>query len=90
MKTFPVWWPDAGESADTAAEIQEVSAEDAALYWAKVVDNDSDVGVLAQGDDKPVVYIRDKATTDAKPQRFRVMGEYIPTYYADEEEEPTP
>lgn len=90
MKTFLVWCPDRGESIGDAVEINECAAEEAAIAWAETDDNDSDQYVIVKGEDEPVVYVLDKATPNAKPQRFRVAGEYIPTYYADEEEEPKP
>lgn len=84
-QTFEVWCPeeDDGEIESHRRKIEAMDAEDAAEQWAEQEDWYSAEYAIVSGRSTPVVAVR---APDGTETRYRVRGEAVPAYYADEVE----
>ncbi len=81
-----VWDPDQGNTVEDARTIYALNAEWAAEKWAEEDDSDSAEYSIAQGT-STVVCVQPK---EGGPiEKFKVTGEYEPTYSAELVEEPS-
>lgn len=81
-KEFAVWCPEQGETSDDAWQCQAFDAEDAAEEWAEHEDYSSAEYDIVGQRTTPQVYVLEAGTTEAR--LFRVSGEAVPSYYAEE------
>lgn len=90
-RCMPVWLVAIVEGEeqprdDDYSEVRAIDAEAAAAQGAEEDDsNSAEYSILKHYDVKYVAWV--KAATDAKPKRFKVTGEAVPQYYAEEIEE---
>ncbi len=79
-RTFKVWCPDDGETADQfSRNVEAHDAQDAAAEWAQQDDAYGDYTIIKGGDKVVMV-----ACPDHPPRRFVVSGESVARYYAIE------
>jgi hypothetical protein len=83
MQTFRVWRPedDDGEFEPAKRKIEAVDAEAAAEEWARREDWDSAEYAIVGQRARPVVVVQ---APDGTETRWRVRGEEVPTYYAEQ------
>lgn len=81
-----VWCPDQGEDGpDDGRDVRDVAAQYAAEKWAETEDHDYyEYDIIAQRQ-RPVVHVLDPAT--GAVTRWRVTGEAVPQYHAEELED---
>lgn len=90
-KCSPVWLVAIVEGEEQPAdddycEVRASDAEEAAEKGAEEGDcNSAEYSILKHYDGDYVAWV--KAADDAKPKRFKVTGEAVPQYYAEEIEE---
>lgn len=88
-KCEPVWLVAIVEGEeqprdDDYSEVRAADEEEAAEKAAEENDNSAEYSVL-KGNGDYVAWV--KAAADAKPRRFKVTGESVPQYHAEEIEE---
>lgn len=86
-KCDPVWFVAIVEGEeqpedDDYREVRAADAEEAAAKGAEEEDSDSAEYSVLKGNGDYVAWV--KAAADAKPRRFKVTGEAVPQYYAEE------
>ncbi len=89
-KCKPVWLVaifegDEQPADDDYSEVRTSDTEEAAEKAAEEDDSDSAEYSVLQGHGDYVAWV--KAAADAKPKRFKVTGEAVPEYHAEEIEE---
>lgn len=90
-RTFKVWNPGEGETEQDGDTITGDGASDAAELWAEDTDERDSEFPIADGDVHPIVHVRHvDGPEKGKIERFRVSGEFVPTYTARSLDEPDP
>lgn len=82
MKTYIVYCPDDGEELSNGSEIVAFDYEAAAEEWAERRDENGDYYLVSHYGEHMEICVVDPETKVEKI--FRVYGESIPTYYAEE------
>lgn len=81
---FEVRFADTKNYGDRWDDVRETSAESAAEKFAEEYDQSNEYNILQQGDRcEEVIEVRDR---DGTVTRWRVHGESVPHYYAEEAE----
>lgn len=89
-RTFKVWNPGQGETEKDADTVAGDGARDAAELWAEDEDaRDSEFPIL-EGETPTVHVLHRDGPERGKIERFRVSGEFVPTYHARPLDEPDP
>lgn len=86
-KCKPIWLVAIVEGEEQPAdddysEVRASDEEDAAEKAVEEDDSNSAEYSVLKGNDDYVAWV--KAVADAKPKRFKVTGEAVPQYYAEE------
>jgi len=76
----PRWTVHEEDNPDSAAEVYAIDASDAAEQWAARHDDEGDYDICGEGAEYVVVV----EGPNTEIFRFKVTGEMIPSYYAEE------
>lgn len=83
MAEFRVWEEGDGMGKVEGRTIEAYDAEHAAELWAEMADHLSAEYYIVSQTEKPIVCVR---SADGEVSRWRVRGEAVPAYYAEQVE----